>query len=496
MSDSPPGSSALVDTLIGRQIGSYVVEHLLGAGGMGSVYRGVQPAIGKRVAIKFLAPHLNGSVDVVARFFDEAKAVNLIGNENIVDIFDFGKTPDGQNFFVMELLDGPSLEKALEKAKALSPARAVNISAQIARALAAAHERGIIHRDLKPDNVFLVRRVGHDDFVKVVDFGIAKLAPPEGAATGEADRRTKSGMILGTPGYMAPEQASGDPVDGRADVYALGVLLYRMLTGVVPFAAQSFTATLLRQLTETPRRVSELRSDVPRELDDLVSRMLARLPAERPATMGEVADALTAISVGPLGHDVAWIADTPQGREQRAELSKLPTSLEAPLTQLEHVPPPPRRRGPPLAALVGVGVAAVAVPLFLVLHRAPSRLASPDPAPSIAAQVDAAPTTVANPLPPAPPPPAPPTTETTGAFTVRIESTPEGAQIFRGDELVGTTPVDLRFDAVGPVTLKLAGYHEERLELHRDDGTVRAALKKRTQGLPHLPHPGGISLDD
>ena len=490
-----PGHTPLVDSFIGRQVGSYVVEQLLGAGGMGSVYRGVQPAIGKRVAIKFLAPHLNGNPDVVARFFDEAKAVNVIGNENIVDIFDFGKTEAGQNYFVMELLDGPSLEKALEKQRAMSPARAVHVASQIAHALAQAHDRGIVHRDLKPNNVFLVKRAGREDFVKVLDFGIAKLDPPDGQVAGETDRRTKSGMILGTPGYMAPEQASGDPVDARADIYSLGVLLYRMLSGEVPFAAQSFTATLLRQLTETPKRLSQLRPDVPSRLDEMVMKMLARMPEERPQTMSGVADLLTAISIEPISNDVSWSPATPAGAEQRASLSRQPTSLETPLTHMDEKPIAHRRSGPPVGALLAIVGVALAVSLFFTVRH---RVAADHPADAIAATVTPTPHPVpevaapTNPPAPVPPIPTPPTL---GTFTLHVETTPAGAQIFVGDRLAGIAPADLHLDAVGPIVLKLPGFREERIEAHRDDGALRITLHKtHVTTLPRPPT--GISLDD
>ncbi|MSP62513.1 MAG: hypothetical protein EXR72_19715 [Myxococcales bacterium] len=501
MSDPVTAPTPKTDPLIGRRISSYVVEKLLGAGGMGSVYLGVQPEIRKKVAIKFLAPHLNGNPDVVARFFDEAKAVNIIGHENIVDIFDFGKTPEGQNFFVMELLDGPSLAKALEATRAISPARVVDVGRQLASALAAAHARGVIHRDLKPDNVFLLRRAGQTDFVKILDFGIAKLSPPEGDAAVENDRRTKSGMILGTPGYMAPEQASGDQVDARADIYALGVLLYRMLAGDVPFAAQSFTATLLRQLTETAKRLDLIRGDLPEELVVQIDRMLARAPEDRPQTMVDVeADLAVLLAKGGLGTEVIWMGGTPllgapakvpsTGKIVLAQtaLDGGPTQMSGPNTEVGEAPAPaarPRRGGLPVAALLGIAVVAVVATFFVLKGRSTPTVQPP-------AVLIAEPPAVAPPVaaPPAnaPPPTAPPA----GPFKIRIESLPRGAQVLQGGHSLGVTPLDTQLDAAGPLSLRLGGYREERVEVHRADGMVRAVLQK----IPPTKRSPGINLDD
>jgi eukaryotic-like serine/threonine-protein kinase len=488
----PKRPRAGADPLIGQRVGSYIVEQQLGEGGMGAVYCGVQPEIGKRVAIKFLSEQLNAVPELVARFFDEAKAVNLIGHENIVDIFDFGRTVDGRNFFVMELLDGPSLEERVVRDAALSPARAVDIGRQIAGALAAAHDRGIIHRDLKPENVFLVRRGGRDDFVKILDFGIAKLSP---TGSGDDDkRRTKSGMILGTPGYMAPEQASGDTVDARTDVYALGVLLYRMLAGQMPFEAPTFAEILRRQLTEIPRPLGKVRADVDEALAVLVARLLARDPRARPQSMMEVAETLDEIARGPLGDGVVWYAAEPSGARPS------PPSL---------VDEPPRRRRSPVAAIAGLSVA-VALAAGLGVFALRSKRVPP-PAASLTA-----PAPVPAPVPaPAPVPvpaavPVPVPVPASGRFMLRVESDPPGAAISDGKKPLGTTPATLDLDAAGPLLLRLAGYREERLEAHRDDGILRAVLRPlprpapaapRPRPLPHAPADAprkkpGIGLDD
>ena len=219
------------DEMIGRVVGSWRVVKLLGEGGMGSVYMGEHPAIGSKVAIKMLHPRFDADERIVERFFNEAKAVNVIGHDNIVNILDFDVADGGRHYFVMEFLHGRPLQALVQPGVPLPLGRAGPILLQCCRALQAAHERGIVHRDFKPDNVFLVDRDGRTDFVKLVDFGIAKLTDPTSA------HLTQTGTVIGTPAYMSPEQASGEPsIDARSDVYSLGVTMFQMFIGKVPFA--------------------------------------------------------------------------------------------------------------------------------------------------------------------------------------------------------------------------------------------------------------------
>ena len=269
----PYDAPAMTDPLIGRRISSYTIERRIGAGGMGAVYMAVQPALGKRVAIKFLATHLSGESNEVERFFDEARAVNLIQHQNIVDIFDFGRTADGYSYFVMELMAGRSLGAILAAEKKLSPIRAIPIVRQIASALAAAHARNIIHRDIKPDNVFVLTREA-GEFVKVVDFGIAKLL--------DQTTRTASGAVMGSAGFMSPEQSQGQPVDARTDIYALGVLAYYLLSGVMPFDAPSLVAILTKQVQDQVTPILKLCPDLDRDLAKLIHQMLASDRDRRP----------------------------------------------------------------------------------------------------------------------------------------------------------------------------------------------------------------------
>ena len=197
------------DALIGQQVGSYKILKLLGTGGMGSVYLGEHSGIGSRVAIKFLHEHLSSNADLVQRFYAEARAVNVIGHANIVSIFDMNVLPPNRYYLVMEYLEGNSLESQVGGSMPMT--RAVPILAQVCDALDQAHELGVVHRDLKPENLMLVKRGRQEDFVKILDFGIAKLQSTM------SNRKTATGVIIGTPDYMAPEQAGGDAIDGRTD---------------------------------------------------------------------------------------------------------------------------------------------------------------------------------------------------------------------------------------------------------------------------------------
>jgi serine/threonine protein kinase len=262
--------------------GRYRIDELIGEGGMGKVYAAEHVEIGKRVAVKVLHPSYGRMPDLVERFRREARAASKIGHPHIVDVTDSGTTPDGSVYFVMEYLEGVELGAVIEREGALDMARTLRIATQICRALAAAHSSGIIHRDLKPENVFLTIRDGGADFVKVLDFGIAKTTEAEEAR----DRRlTSPGMAMGTPEYMAPEQAAGRPADERCDVYALGAILYEMLTGVPPYQGDNFMEILTKKATVDPVSPAALRSTIPEAVSTLVMRAMSRDPDNRPPSM-------------------------------------------------------------------------------------------------------------------------------------------------------------------------------------------------------------------
>jgi serine/threonine protein kinase len=269
--------------LIGAEVdGRYRVLELIGEGGMGKVYLAEHVEIGKRVALKVLHPSYSRMPDLVERFRREARAASKIGHPNIVDVTDSGTTTDGSVYFVMEYLEGVELGSIIEREGAIDVARALRISSQICRALAAAHAQGIVHRDLKPENVFLVTRDGAADVVKVLDFGIAKTTEAEAA---RERRLTSPGMAMGTPEYMAPEQAAGRPADSRCDVYALGAIMYEMVTGVPPYTGDNFMEILTKKATLDPTPPILVRPDLPAQVSDLVMTAMARNPDTRPQTM-------------------------------------------------------------------------------------------------------------------------------------------------------------------------------------------------------------------
>ncbi len=287
------------DRLVGETLdGRYLVQRKIGEGGMGVVFSVKHAVIERPLAIKVLKREVMRDSAVIQRFIQEAKAASRIGHPNIVDVTDFGKTPDGMTYSVMEYVDGTTLSKVIKTAAPLPAERAVRIGSQIARALAAAHAKGIVHRDLKPENVFLIDRDGRPDFVKIVDFGIAKVQPVEGSPDPNAPRLTRAGSVFGTPEYMAPEQASGrGDTDHRVDVYALGVILYEMLVGKVPHKGESMIRTIAMQMLDPITPPSQVNPDlgVPLALEAIVMKALAKKRDERYASMADLLAALEAI---------------------------------------------------------------------------------------------------------------------------------------------------------------------------------------------------------
>ncbi len=284
--------------LLGQVVAErYFVENRLGEGGMGTVYTARHVTLDKRVALKVLHGEFSRKPDLVERFLLEAKAASSIRNQHVIDITDFGVTPEGFVFFAMEYLEGKDLHGLLgewtAKGDLLPWERSKNIFLQVCEALSAAHAKGIIHRDLKPENIFLVDGTGRADYVKLLDFGIAKV---EGHSGPDGERRlTKTGMLFGTPEYMAPEQARGQDPDHRVDVYAMGCLLFQLLSGTVPFQADSFMAILTQHMVEpVPALGLDLlvRSGAPNGLVAVVNKALAKDREERFATMDEFAQAV------------------------------------------------------------------------------------------------------------------------------------------------------------------------------------------------------------
>jgi eukaryotic-like serine/threonine-protein kinase len=299
------------------EVGEYRVQRKIGEGGMGSVYSAIQPVIGKRVAIKVLATHIASNPELVRRFVDEARAVNKIGHPNIVDIFSFGWLPDRRHYFAMEFLDGQSLADRMKRGP-FQAEESRRLLRQICQALEAAHRQGIVHRDLKPDNIWIVQPQHGDSYAKLLDFGIAKLM-------GDADEghRTQTGIVMGTPAYMSPEQCRGVNVERGTDIYALGMILYEMFAGQLPFKG-SFAELITHHLITVPEAPSRHRQ-IPRALDQLILRCLDKDPSQRPQTAEELWRALDA-AMPAAGSQVAGPEPAPEAPASAAVSAEGPTT--------------------------------------------------------------------------------------------------------------------------------------------------------------------------
>jgi serine/threonine-protein kinase len=418
------GHSTVVDRELqeGDILGSYQLERLLGEGSMGQVFQARHTRLGRQVALKVLRSAFSHDSGFVQRFFQEARSVNQINHEHIVEIFDFIEDAEhGRVYCVMELLRGQSLSALLKEEKPSVP-RIRRMLVQVCAALGAAHRLGVVHRDVKPDNLFVTHKGGQQDFVKVLDFGVAKQL------TSENTSGTLDGTIIGTPTYMSPEQAAGLPVDHRADIYAVGTVLYEMLGGQPPFQAPNFGQLMVKVLTEPPPALpshTPAGEPVPQVLAQLALRCLAKEPDDRPQQLSEVITAL--------------LADVAPERVPSLVLSEdeRPTQPMAVPAALSRT----RRPWP----LIASGVVALAL-AGLVLSWGVRRGAAGAAAGEVAAQAP---------------------------VTLTVHSVPEGARVVRADtgEALGVTPLVKQLpQAAEPLGLRveLAGFasseHEVRLD--------------------------------
>ncbi len=360
------------DPMVGRTLeGRYTILARLGAGSMGTVYRAKQHAMGREVAIKILRGDRAVDDSAKARFMREARANSLLASPNTVTVFDFGQSESGEFYLAMELLEGESLGQRLTRVGRLTAAVAVDAARQALRSLGEAHAKGIIHRDLKPDNLFFARVLtsgstpddsqAHDEIVKVLDFGIAKMLDADDPNPMNVVE-TQAGTVFGTPRYMSPEQAQGKPLDARSDLYSLGVIVYQMLTGRPPFTDNDAVVVMARHIKSTPKRPNEAAPEamIPKELEDVVMRTLAKDPSERPASAEILAgELLTALE-----------AQGAQTSGVRASITnaagiRVPESMRPASVPL----PKPKRKIPLVAILAPLAVLAAGSGVYVGLSR-------------------------------------------------------------------------------------------------------------------------------
>ncbi len=460
MDSEDPEEDEFLDPLVGTMVGRFRVERKIGQGGMGSVYSLLQPAIHKRMALKLLHEQYAAQQDIVQRFFGEAKAVNLIGHPNIVDISDFSHLPDGRPFIIMEFLEGQNLEDYLEERGALSARETLYLLKQICSALGAAHAKSIVHRDIKPENFFVTKSHDGENFIKVLDFGIAKLKTDQ---SGPANHmQTQAGIVLGTPTYMSPEQAEGNTQDAdhRTDIYSLGIVLYQMLTGVPPFAGKSFAELIIKHLQHDPPALGDSRADLAPAWDGLIRKALAKKPDNRFQSMADLYEAAVAaegqaVSVGVFAQEHA---STPSPARTKLLWLAMPTSVVVAVAiffATRGEGERPERKGPTLASDAAPGGNGIAPgtpglpPRQLASDaRVTAQVQPPsaDAAPAQVVPIDAAPD--------AKPSAAPQVVKKNrGEGRLRVAADP-WAKIFVDGKAYGQTPKELTLSA-GPHKVRL-----------------------------------------
>ncbi len=478
-----PDADPLIGTLLNDR---YRIIRQIGEGGMGLVYEAEHVTIEKRVALKVLRDDFSGRPEVVQRFKQEAKSASRIGNDHIVDISDFGETPRGASYFVMELLNGEDLAEVLQREGHVDLERAIDLILQCCKALSAAHAKGIVHRDMKPENIFLVEKDGNPDFVKLVDFGIAKMSDIE--TPGAPGRKlTKTGMIFGTPEYMSPEQAAGKELDHRVDVYALAVILFEMLTGRVPFVGDTFMGILTQHMFEDPPELIDVNPhiDVPGPIVEFIWKGLAKEADERYQSCDEMAEALRGAMEGRSTGSPTFVGygDSLPSRPSRARV------LEP---ESEAIELPPRAGNSKLFIGVAAAVlitAAVGAPLVYFLTKGDGAVTADghDPGHADAGLVIAQPP----PTPPSPDSgPAEVVVEAVDAgpamVTVSVSTTPTGARVWVEDRgnVCESTPCRFETLAGAPITVRarLGRFDGESEIAPAENTTIQLAMVRRRRG--------------
>jgi serine/threonine-protein kinase len=465
--------------MIGETIGSYRIVSKLGEGGMGVVYRAEHPLLQRKAAVKLLHPEMSNNPEFVQRFFNEARSATLIEHPGIVDVFDFGHHASGCAFILMEFLEGESLAGRLAAHRRQSASWVISIGKQIASACSAAHDSAIVHRDLKPDNIFLVpdRDQGHGIRVKVLDFGIAKLAT-------EAGLKTRTGVVMGTPAYMSPEQCrSAGHVDHRADIYSLGCILYEMLCGRSPFASEgsSLAQIISAHMFEEPTPPRTIEPSVPVELEAVILRAIAKQPEDRQASMQQLStelarcaasatDEVSASASNQLPRAFAGPMTGDSGRPARAGIA---TTLQHSAAELEIPDPRASPRRPRLGWVLGGVLVCAGAGFTIVAVARGAGDATPVP-------VSPSGSSAATPVVPAAGTRTPEDAAVAASdalpsreVTLVVDSEPRGAEVYRivDGMKVGNTPFELkvpRTSGTAVYLLKLAGYRDERIELATD----------------------------
>ncbi len=512
-SRAPLAMTESTDPMIGTlAAGRYRIIKLLGEGGMGQVYLAEHEAIEKRVALKVLRAEYATKGEIVTRFQQEAISASRIKHPNVLDVFDFGQLEDGCFYLAMEFLAGNDLADEITRRRVLDAATGIRVSMQICRALAAAHANGVVHRDMKPENVFLQRTADGEEIVKIVDFGIAQLRSKDDAVVETKRRLTRTGMIFGTPEYMAPEQASGKHADLRADIYAVGIIMYEMFTGAVPFTGETFLGVLTKHLNEPAPFMNvvfpELAITV--ELQAVIMRALVKDPDVRYQSMLEFAQAISATpDAAALGyraiqsslaeHSLSYLPHAPSTptHQQFSPSTPPPAAVQAPdlarnglaITGQETAaaraetligaeamtrPLAPRAKGGAIAAgLLGLLAAGGGGAWLLAARNARTT----SPAPEISAVVAAKPTEPAPSTSAVPAAsaevkanPSPATVTPTSAVRLEVSSDPLGATLLKnGFQVCDVTPCEV-----------LAAPNET-LELQAVKGALKGAAKVLAQ---------------
>lgn len=481
----PPPDPYLGYTIDNR----YKVEALLGEGGMGMVYLCRHKIIDKRVALKILRSDLARDKEVTERFLIEARAASSIGSEHIIDISDFGQLPDGCAYFVMEYLDGVSLTSVIRGGSRVTVERILHIATQLCRGLSAAHVAGIVHRDLKPDNIFLVKR-GHDpDFVKILDFGIAKVS------TIASDRLTHAGSVFGTPHYMSPEQASGAVVDQRGDIYSVGVILYELAVGRVPFDAENFMGILTQHMYRPPTSPRAMAAatggDVPPGLEAIILKCLSKRPEQRYQSMDELRQDLERMQTGQIPNAVPELLKLSNGFEVPADYFTAPaSSAPAVLDQgvgnrasLDELPTFRKKSRAPFVLFLTAGV--VAAGAFVYTQRLSG---SRTPASVATTAAETQPIVLAAPTPTPRQERTAPSAETPslapGAVQVALAFEPSDAHAFYEGRDLGSSPIVLAVDPERPASVRVvrSGFKSRTITLDGKEQKLVIRLARAKAG--------------